>query len=64
MLAVELVEVSAKVRDGGVVDDPQDSALPHWAGVVPLALTPGTPQPAGDLDPATPLPSYLARYNR
>ncbi|BBX73726.1 pyridoxamine 5'-phosphate oxidase family protein [Mycobacterium shinjukuense] len=64
VLAVELVEVSAKVRDGGVVDDPQDSALPHWAGVVPLALTPGTPQPAGDLDPATPLPSYLARYNR
>ncbi|GAB7141532.1 pyridoxamine 5'-phosphate oxidase family protein [Mycobacterium riyadhense] len=60
VLALDLVEVSAKVRSGGPVDDPEDSALPYWAGVVPLRLTSGTPQPAGDLDPATPLPAYLA----
>jgi nitroimidazol reductase NimA-like FMN-containing flavoprotein (pyridoxamine 5'-phosphate oxidase superfamily) len=60
ILALDLVEVSAKVRSGGAVDDPEDSALPHWAGVVPLTLTAGTPEPADDLDPATPLPSYLA----
>lgn len=59
VLALDLVEVSAKVRTGGPVDDPEDTSLPHWAGVVPLGLTPGTPVPAGDLDPATPLPSYL-----
>ena len=59
VLALDLVEVSAKVRNGGVADDPEDSTLPHWAGVVPLALTAGTPQPASDLDPATPLPPYL-----
>jgi len=59
MLALDLVEVSAKVRHGGAMDDPQDCALPHWAGVVPLRLTAGTPQPAADLDPATPLPAYL-----
>ncbi|BBX96146.1 pyridoxamine 5'-phosphate oxidase family protein [Mycobacterium lacus] len=59
MLALDLVEVSAKVRSGGPVDDPEDAALPHWAGVVPLRLTPGTPEPADDLDPATPLPPYL-----
>lgn len=57
VLALDLVEVSAKVRDGGVADDPEDLALPHWAGVVPLTLAAGTPQPDGDL--ATPLPSYL-----
>ena len=59
VLALDLVEVSAKVRTGGPVDDPEDAALPHWAGVVPLGLTAGTPVPAADLDPATPLPSYL-----
>jgi nitroimidazol reductase NimA-like FMN-containing flavoprotein (pyridoxamine 5'-phosphate oxidase superfamily) len=59
MLALDLAEVSAKVRGGGPVDDPDDGALPHWAGVVPLSLTAGTPVPAEDLDPATPLPAYL-----
>ncbi len=59
MLALDLVEVSAKVRSCGPADDPEDSALPHWAGVVPVSLTAGTPVPADDLDPATPVPSYL-----
>jgi uncharacterized protein len=59
VLALDLVEVSAKVRTGAPVDDPEDRALPHWAGVVPLTVTAGTPVPVGDLDPATPLPSYL-----
>jgi nitroimidazol reductase NimA-like FMN-containing flavoprotein (pyridoxamine 5'-phosphate oxidase superfamily) len=60
VLALDLVEVSAKVRDGGVADDAEDLALPHWAGVVPLTVAAGTPEPAGDLDPGTQLPSYLA----
>lgn len=59
VLALDLVEVSAKVRTGDPVDDPQDRALRHWAGVVPLRLTAGTPEPAADLDPATGLPDYL-----
>lgn len=59
VLALDLVEVSAKVRTGGPVDDPEDAALPHWAGVVPLSLTPGPPAPAADLDPETQLPPYL-----
>ena len=64
VLALDLVEVSAKVRDGGPVDDEEDMALPHWAGVVPLTLTAGTPVPADDLDPAVPLPPYLTPYRR
>lgn len=59
VLALDLVEVSAKVRAGGPVDDPEDGLLPHWAGVVPLGVAAGTPVPADDLDPATPLPQYL-----
>ncbi len=59
VLALDLVEVSAKVRTGGPVDDPEDSTLPYWAGVVPLSLSAGTPVPAADLDPAIAVPSYL-----
>ncbi|OBI80426.1 pyridoxamine 5'-phosphate oxidase family protein [Mycobacterium sp. 1245805.9] len=59
VLALDLAEVSAKVRAGGPVDDPEDSALPHWAGVVPLSMTAGTPVPADDLAPGTAVPAYL-----
>ena len=59
VLALDLVEVSAKVRTGGPVADPEDSTLQCWAGVVPLRLTAGTPVPAGDLDPAIPVPRHL-----
>jgi nitroimidazol reductase NimA-like FMN-containing flavoprotein (pyridoxamine 5'-phosphate oxidase superfamily) len=64
VLALDLAEVSAKVRTGGPVDDPEDTELPHWAGVLPLTLQAGTPIPADDLDPAIQLPAYLATYRR
>ncbi|MEM6107814.1 pyridoxamine 5'-phosphate oxidase family protein [Mycobacterium sp. 050272] len=64
VLALDLVEVSAKVRDGGPVDEPQDYALPHWAGVVPLNLSAGAPIPADDLDPTIRVPDYLTPYSR
>lgn len=64
VLALDLAEVSAKVRAGGPVDEPQDCALPHWAGVVPLTLTVGAPIPADDLDPAIVAPDYLTHYSR
>jgi nitroimidazol reductase NimA-like FMN-containing flavoprotein (pyridoxamine 5'-phosphate oxidase superfamily) len=49
VLAVPLVEVSAKVRTGGPVDEPEDLDLPIWAGVVPLSHVPGDPIPIADL---------------
>lgn len=64
LLALDLVEVSAKVRSGGPVDEPEDCALPHWAGVVPLSLTAATPVPADYLDATTPVPPYLTAYAR
>jgi RimJ/RimL family protein N-acetyltransferase/nitroimidazol reductase NimA-like FMN-containing flavoprotein (pyridoxamine 5'-phosphate oxidase superfamily) len=57
VLALPLREVSAKVRAGGVADDPADLALPYWAGVVPLRLTPGAARPAAGV--TAPVPSYL-----
>ena len=59
VLRLDLDEVSAKLRTGGPNDEPEDLALPHWTGVVPVARTYGTPIPADDLDPAVALPDYL-----
>jgi hypothetical protein len=56
VLALPLVEVAAKVRNGPVGDDPEDYALPHWAGIVPLRVAVGVPQPDTGV---TGMPDYL-----
>jgi len=45
VLALPLVEVSAKVRTGGPIDDEADLGWPAWAGVIPVSLVPGAPVP-------------------
>ena len=51
LVAVPIDEFSAKVSEKDVGDEPEDYALPIWAGVIPLTLTPGTPEPdARNLD--------------
>jgi nitroimidazol reductase NimA-like FMN-containing flavoprotein (pyridoxamine 5'-phosphate oxidase superfamily) len=56
VLALPLNEVSAKVRAKGVSDDPEDYALPHWAGVLPLRVVAGEPEPDEGVEG---LPDYL-----
>ncbi|GIF10360.1 bifunctional pyridoxamine 5'-phosphate oxidase family protein/GNAT family N-acetyltransferase [Actinoplanes teichomyceticus] len=57
VLALPLVEVSARVRTGGVLDDPADLDLPHWAGVLPIRRVAGPPE----TEPGVPVPppAYL-----
>lgn len=43
VLSIPLVEVSAKVRTGGPIDDEEDLSWPVWAGVIPLRLVAGVP---------------------
>ncbi|MEV4661406.1 bifunctional pyridoxamine 5'-phosphate oxidase family protein/GNAT family N-acetyltransferase [Micromonospora echinofusca] len=57
VLALPLREVSVRARAGGVRDEETDLALPHWAGVVPLRLTAGAPEP--DAGVGVPVPAYL-----
>jgi len=45
VMAMDLVEVSAKTRSGPPGDEPEDYDLPVWAGVVPLKLVRGEPIP-------------------
>ncbi|RSS78251.1 pyridoxamine 5'-phosphate oxidase family protein [Streptomyces sp. WAC06614] len=60
VIRLDLEEVSAKIRTGGVNDEPEDLALPYWSGVVPVTRSYGTPVPAEGQDPAPTLPDYLA----
>jgi nitroimidazol reductase NimA-like FMN-containing flavoprotein (pyridoxamine 5'-phosphate oxidase superfamily) len=64
ILRLPLTEVSAKMRVGPPEDDAPDYALPVWAGVIPLSLTPGAPIRDEKCDPAIPTPSYAAQYRR
>ena len=64
VLALPLDEVSAKVRTGAPKDDDPDYDLPIWAGVLPLALTPGDPVPDPVLDPAVRPPDHVATWAR
>ncbi|MFP1629296.1 pyridoxamine 5'-phosphate oxidase family protein [Streptomyces sp. 5K101] len=60
VIRIDLAEVSAKSRTGGPNDEPEDMALPHWAGVVPVAPSYGAPVPSADLSESVALPDYLA----
>lgn len=62
VLAFELSEVSAKIRDGGVEDEPEDMNDPVWAGVVPMRRTFGEPEPDAQLRDDIGLPGYLKNY--
>jgi len=64
VLAVPLVEASAKVRVGFAVDDDKEYAGPAWTGVLPFKWTPGEPirDPRGDA--AIPVPANIQRYSR
>jgi nitroimidazol reductase NimA-like FMN-containing flavoprotein (pyridoxamine 5'-phosphate oxidase superfamily) len=62
--ALPLLEVSVKVRTGPPKDDDPDYDLPTWAGVLPLALTAGDPDPDPRLDPSIPLPAHVASWSR
>jgi uncharacterized protein len=64
IVALGLGEASAKIRTGPPKDDEDDYDLDVWAGVLPLSLTPKSPQPDPSLRRKIPMPSYLRRYRR
>ncbi len=64
VLALSLVEVSAKVRTGPPKDDEEDLTIPVWAGVLPLRLATlapiGDPYLSSEIEP----PGYVRNYSR
>jgi uncharacterized protein len=63
VLEFTIEEASAKVRTGPPLDDEEDYALPVWAGVLPLELTPKDALPDSRLPAETPLPEYVRSYS-
>jgi hypothetical protein len=61
VLALDLEEVSAKVRTGGPVDDEEDMGLAVWAGLLPLRTSAGEPLPEPGKGAA---PDYVRNYRR
>lgn len=64
VLCVPIEEVSAKVRTGPPIDDDDDYALPHWAGVLPLRLEAQSPVADPRLPAGIAVPATLADYRR
>jgi uncharacterized protein len=59
VLSVPLAEASVKIRTGPPADDPDDLGAGVWAGVVPIAMTFGEPEPDPDLRPGIRVPDHV-----
>jgi uncharacterized protein len=64
VMRLGLDEVSAKVREGGPVDKPEDVGLPVWAGVVPFRTDAGVPESDPDVPDGVAVPGYISGYTR
>ena len=64
VLAVPLVEASAKVRTGFAVDDDKEYTATGWTGVIPMKWMAQTPVPDPRGNPKNPIPANIANYSR
>jgi nitroimidazol reductase NimA-like FMN-containing flavoprotein (pyridoxamine 5'-phosphate oxidase superfamily) len=64
VISLRLEEASAKVREGGPVDDAEDIGLPVWAGQLPVSLVPGEPLADAELPEGVETPDYLRNWHR
>src|SRR5713226_5855746 len=64
VVAVPLVEASAKVRTGFAIDDEEDYASSAWTGIIPMKWTAPTPVPDPRGNSKNPIPSNLLNYSR
>ncbi len=60
VIAVPLVEMSAKIRAGDPVDEPEDLDGPHWAGHVPIRSVWEAPVNSADLPGGVAVPPAIA----
>ncbi len=59
VLSLPLTEASVKIRTGMPKDEPEDLGLDVWAGVLPVSVTFGEPQPDPLLREEIPLPAHI-----
>lgn len=61
IIALPILEASAKVRTGDPKDDEEDYLMNVWAGVIPMKTVFGDPLPDSRLKPEIPIPDYLKK---
>lgn len=61
---IPISEASAKVSAGFPEDADADMDLDVWAGVLPLKLVAGEPEPSPDLKSGVPTPDYVTNWRR
>jgi len=59
VLSVPLTEASVKIRTGMPKDEPEDLGLDVWAGVLPVWVTFGEPEPDPLLREEIPVPAHI-----
>ena len=64
VVAIDLDEVSAKVRTGPSVDDDEDYELPIWAGVMPVRLQTLEPETDERVPHGVTVPDHITAYRR
>jgi hypothetical protein len=64
VVSIKIDEASAKVRQGGPLDDEEDYSLPVWAGVLPLQHSPLPPIRDERQSEDIALPSYIDSYSK
>jgi nitroimidazol reductase NimA-like FMN-containing flavoprotein (pyridoxamine 5'-phosphate oxidase superfamily) len=61
---LDIEEASVKSRSGAPVDDEEDYALGHWAGVMQFPQLVGAAVADPRLEPGCEVPAYALRYSR
>lgn len=64
VLSLPLTEASVKIRTGMPKDEGEDLDLTVWAGVLPVAVAFGEPQPDPGLRPGIEMPPHIRDYRR
>lgn len=62
IIAIPISQASAKVSSGPPEDDASDMDLDVWAGVIPLAVVAGSPEPDPQLRSNIEVPDYIVGY--
>ncbi|MDH4115981.1 MAG: pyridoxamine 5'-phosphate oxidase family protein [Acidimicrobiia bacterium] len=62
VVSIPIEHASAKIRSGSTDDDPADTTLPAWGGVIPVSLVYGAPEPDEFVDPSATEPEHLGFF--
>lgn len=62
ILAMPIDEGGIKIRTGPPIDEPEDYALPVWAGVIPLKTVAGAPVPDPRNLPGVDMPRHVRDF--